>query len=128
METSGGLTRFVLAVIDNAYTEEELEDGSTRIVLKIKPEIAPIQYAVFPLMKKPELIKKAREVYKMLQAKDIGMVEYDESGSIGKRYRRQDEIGTPKCITIDYDSLKDDMVTVRDRDTMKQERVKISEL
>lgn len=125
IEPSLGVDRTVLAVLDSAYTEEEV-DGETRVVLKFKPDIAPVKIAVLPLMKKPELKEKTTEVFDML--KKALVVQYDETGSIGKRYRRQDEIGTPYCVTIDYDSLEDGAVTVRDRDTMQQERIKISDL
>jgi glycyl-tRNA synthetase len=126
VETAAGLNRGVLALLDSAYTEETLEDGSERVVLKLKPELAPIKAAIFPLQKKPELKKIAEEIYDKLS--DKMYVEYDESGSIGKRYRRQDEVGTPYCITVDFESLEDGMVTIRDRDTLEQERVKIEEL
>ncbi|PJE65575.1 glycine--tRNA ligase, partial [Candidatus Saccharibacteria bacterium CG10_big_fil_rev_8_21_14_0_10_47_8] len=96
--------------------------------LKLPADLAPVKVAVFPLLKnKPELTKKAREVYETLK-KEIGAVMWDDNGNIGKRYRRQDEIGTPYCVTIDFDTLSDDTVTLRDRDTTQQERVKISEL
>jgi glycyl-tRNA synthetase len=112
--------------LDKAYTEEEVEGGS-RIVLKFDKRLAPIKIAVFPLMKnKPELVEKAREIFNSL--KQNFMCEFDDNGNVGKRYRRQDEIGTPYCVTVDFDSLEDKMVTVRDRDTMKQERVKIDSL
>jgi glycyl-tRNA synthetase len=95
--------------------------------LKLHHNIAPYKAAVFPLLKnKPELVKKAREIYDSL--KKTCMCEFDDNGNIGKRYRRQDEIGTPYCVTVDFDTLKDGTVTVRDRDTMKQERVKVKEL
>lgn len=126
VETSSGLDRMTLAILDNAYTEEQMEDGTERVVLKIKPAMAPIKAAIFPLIKKPELQEVAEKIYKDLLSSH--MVEYDESGSIGKRYRRQDEIGTPFCITVDFDSLNDACVTVRDRDTLQQDRVKIEEL
>lgn len=126
METSAGLNRMFLMFIDQAYTEEEV-NGETRIVLKLKKELAPIKIAVFPLLKnKPELINKAKEVFNALR-KDW-MCEFDDNGNIGKRYRRQDEIGTPYCITVDFDTLKDNTVTVRDRDTMEQERINIADL
>jgi len=124
-ENSFGVDRTVFAVLDNAYTEETVKD-ETRIVLKLDPKVAPIQVAVFPLVSKDKLPEKADEVYNLL--KDCYKCFYDEPGSIGKRYRRMDEIGTPYCITIDYDTLKNADVTVRDRDSMKQERVKIKEL
>ncbi len=133
VETSVGLDRTFLAVITDAYTEEQVgpseagKEGDTRIVLKFPKKLAPVQVAVFPLMKnKPELVDKAREVYLALK-KDF-RAEWDDNGNVGKRYRRQDEIGTPYCVTIDFDSLEDGAVTVRDRDSMQQERVKIEEL
>ncbi|MDQ5953462.1 MAG: glycyl-tRNA synthetase [Patescibacteria group bacterium] len=127
LETSMGLGRAFLAVMCDAYTVEELPDGGTRTVLKLNPEIAPIKYAVFPLLKnKPELVAKAKEVYNLLSQKY--MCEFDDNGNIGKRYRRQDEIGTPNCVVIDFDTLKDDTVTVRDRDTTNQIRQKVSDL
>ncbi len=127
METSAGLNRMVFAFLHDAYTEEDV-DGETRVVLKLDKRIAPVKVAIFPLQKnKEELVEKAREIYKELSSHY--MCEFDESGSIGKRYRRQDEIGTPYCITIDFETVeKDDSVTVRDRDTMKQERVKVKDL
>ena len=126
METSAGLNRLFLMFIDNAYIEEEI-NGEIRTVLKIDKRLAPIKAAVFPLLKnKPELVKKAREIFDSL--KSNFMCEFDDNGNIGKRYRRQDEIGTPYCITIDFQTLEDDTITVRDRDTLKQERIKISEL
>ena len=127
VETSVGLDRTFLAVLCDAYTEEEVSEGDTRIVLKLPKKLAPVEVAVFPLMKnKPELVAKAREVYDMLR-KDM-RVEFDDNGNVGKRYRRQDEIGTPACITIDFDTLEDNTVTVRDRDSMEQSRVAITEL
>lgn len=127
METSVGLNRLFLMFIDNAYTEEEV-DGETRVVLKLDKKLAPIKVAIFPLLKnKPNLVSKAREVYNDLKTEF--MCEFDDNGNIGKRYRRQDEIGTPYCVTVDFDTLeKDDTVTIRDRDTMKQERIKIEDL
>ncbi|MEK7150350.1 MAG: His/Gly/Thr/Pro-type tRNA ligase C-terminal domain-containing protein, partial [Patescibacteria group bacterium] len=99
-----------------------------RIFLKFKPSVAPVKVAVFPLLKnKPELVKKAEEIFRELK-KEIRPIVFDDNGNIGKRYRRQDEIGTPFCVTIDFDTLEDGTVTVRDRDTGKQERVKVSEL
>lgn len=127
IEPTFGVDRTLLALLTKAYTEEELENGEIRTVLKFKPNMAPYKAAVFPLLKnKPELIKKAREVFDLL--KIDWHIEFDDNGNIGKRYRRQDEIGTPYCITIDFDSLEKDDVTIRDRDTMKQERIKIKEL
>lgn len=128
LETSMGMGRIFTAVMANAYTVEQLPNGDERTVLKLKPELAPVQYAVFPLLRnKPELVAKAREVYKLLSQKYI--CEWDDNGNIGKRYRRQDEIGTPYCVVIDFDTIeKDGMVTVRDRDTTEQKRVKIEDL
>lgn len=127
LETSMGMGRIFLAVLADAYTEEDMGEGQTRTVLKLKPELAPVRYAVFPLLKnKPELVAKAREVFAELSKKYP--CEFDDNGNIGKRYRRQDEIGTPYCVVIDFDTLEDDTVTVRDRDTTEQTRVKISEL
>ncbi|NOY35646.1 MAG: glycine--tRNA ligase [bacterium] len=127
IEPSFGVDRPLLAVLCEAYTEDEMS-GETRVFLKFKPEIAPIKAAVFPLLKnKPELVAKAREVYEMIK-KEIQPVVFDDNGNIGKRYRRQDEIGTPYCVTVDFDTLEDNTVTLRDRDTGEQERVKIEEL
>jgi glycyl-tRNA synthetase len=127
LETSMGMGRCFLTVFSDAYTVETLENGEERTVLKLKPELAPIKYAVFPLLRnKPELVSKAREIYDSLSQKY--MCEFDDNGNIGKRYRRQDEIGTPTCITVDFDTLEDGSVTVRDRDTTKQTRIKIDEL
>lgn len=124
IEPSLGADRMTLAFLCNAYDEETLEDGDTRTVLHFHPAIAPIKAAVLPLSKK--LSEQAGEVYAML-LKEFHC-DYDDAGSIGKRYRRQDEIGTPFCITFDFDSLEDNAVTIRDRDTMKQERIKIDKL
>lgn len=128
IEPSLGVDRTILAVLSDAYTEDEM-NGEVRTYLKFKPSVAPVKVAVFPLLKnKPELVSKAREVYKQLK-KEFGSVEFDDNGNIGKRYRRQDEIGTPYCVTIDFDTLeKNEGVTVRDRDTGKQERIQIEEL
>lgn len=130
METSVGLNRLLYMFIDQAYCEEKAPtaDGKeeVRVVLKFDKRLAPIKVAVLPLSKKEELQKKSKEIWNSLKLKF--MAEYDETQSIGKRYRRQDEIGTPYCVTVDFDTLNDDSVTVRDRDTMKQERIKIEEL
>ncbi len=132
VEPSFGVDRTVLAVLASAYTEDEL-GGEARTYLKFNAAVAPIKAAVFPLLKnKPELVAKAREVYTMLK-KFVPQIMWDDNGNIGKRYRRQDEIGTPYCITIDFDTLGEkpelkDTVTVRDRDTGQQERVAIAEL
>lgn len=127
LETSMGMGRVFLAVLSNAYSVETLENGDTRTVLKLSEELAPVKYAVFPLLKnKPELVEKAREVYAKLSQKFP--TEWDDNGNIGKRYRRQDEIGTPHCVVIDFDTLEDDTVTIRDRDTTEQTRVSIDRL
>ena len=124
VEPSLGLTRTFLVLLLSAYEEEVLEGGESRTVMHFDPKIAPVQVAVFPLQKK--LNEDAKKVYVML--KSVFRSEYDDSGAIGKRYRRQDEIGTPFCVTFDFDSLEDNSVTVRNRDSMNQERVKIDEL
>ena len=126
IEPSCGVDRIVFTVLADAYTEEKDEKGDNRVVLKLKPSIAPIKAAILPLMNKPELAKVASKLRDDL-AGDF-MLDYDVTGSIGKRYRRQDEIGTPLCCTVDFDTLEDKAVTVRDRDSQKQERVKIAEL
>lgn len=127
VETSGGVTRTFFFLLLDAYHEEKDDKGKIRVVLRLKPNLAPYQAAVFPLVaNKPELVKKAREVYDLL--KGNLRVAWDDRGNIGKRYWAQDEIGTPWCLTIDYDTLKDKAVTVRDRDTTKQERVEIKKL
>ena len=124
IEPSLGADRVVLAFLCNAYDEEEIAEGDVRTVLHLHPALAPYKVAVLPLSKK--LSEKANEVYEKLAKKF--MCDYDETGSIGKRYRRQDEIGTPYCVTIDFDTLEDETVTIRDRDTMEQIRVKIEDL
>ena len=124
IEYSIGADRLTLALLCEAYDEEELENGETRVVMHFHPYIAPYKVAILPLQK--NLSEKAKEVYAQL-SKEF-MCDYDEAGSIGKRYRREDEIGTPFCVTIDFDTLENDTVTIRNRDTMKQERLKISEL
>ncbi len=127
LETSMGLGRLFLAIMSDAYNVETLENGNERTVLRLNPELAPIKYAVFPLLKnKPELVEKAKEVFKKLSEKYP--CEFDDNGNIGKRYRRQDEIGTPKCVVIDFDTLEDNTVAIRDRDTTKQIRISIDEL
>jgi len=127
IEPSFGLDRTVLAVLLSAYNEEEKEED-TRVYLKLKPSVAPVICAVSPLLKnKPELVGKAEEIFGMLK-KEFGRVMWDDNGNIGKRYRRQDEIGTPWCIVIDFDTLTDNTVTIRDRDTGSQIRLKDSEL
>ena len=124
IEPSVGCDRVTLAFLCNSYDEEEVGDGDIRTVLHLHPALAPYKVAVLPLSKK--LSEKANEVYDMLSKKF--MCDYDEAGSIGKRYRREDEIGTPYCVTIDFDTLEDNQVTIRDRDTMEQVRISIDEL
>ncbi|HEX5456053.1 MAG TPA: glycine--tRNA ligase, partial [Candidatus Saccharimonadales bacterium] len=127
IEPSFGLERAIMAVLVSAYKEDEIE-GEKRAYLALPENLAPVKVAVSPLLKnKLELVKKAREVYKMLK-KEFGNVMYDDNGNIGKRYRRQDEIGTPYCVTIDFDTLEDDTVTLRNRDTTKQDRIKSSDI
>ncbi len=126
VETSVGLDRMFLAVLTAALKDEKLEDGSERTVLNIPPALAPVKAAILPLVKKDGLPEKAREIIDAL--KYDYLVQYDEKDSIGKRYRRQDAIGTPYCITIDHETLSEGTVTIRDRDTMIQERVKIEAL
>ena len=127
IESSVGVGRTVFAVLCDAYNEEEMENGESRIVMKFSKKLAPIKVAVFPLLKnKPDLVKKAKEIFGTLSER--AMCEFDDNGNIGKRYRRQDEIGTPYCVTVDFESLEDDAVTVRDRDTMKQERIAVTDL
>lgn len=126
LEPTFGVDRSVLLALSAAYTEEKTDDD-IRIVLKFPPRIAPVKVAVFPLLKnKPELVAKAREIYDSLRQNF--RCEFDDNGNVGKRYRRQDEIGTPYCVTVDFDSLEDGSVTVRDRDSMEQERIKIDQL
>ncbi len=127
VETSGGLTRTFLYLLLDAYEEENLDEGNNRVVLKIHKDIAAYRAAIFPLVgNKEEIVNKARDVFGLLS--DSYKVLWDGRGNIGKRYRYQDEIGTPYCITIDYETLENNTVTLRDRDTMKQERVKIEDL
>ena len=124
IEPSLGCDRVALAFLCNAYDEEEIAEGDTRVVLHLHPALAPFKVAVLPLSKK--LSDKAQEVYEILSKKF--MCDYDEAGSIGKRYRREDEIGTPYCVTVDFDTETDNTVTIRDRDTMEQVRVNIDDL
>ncbi len=127
IESSVGVGRMLLAVLVDAYHEEEI-NGETRVVLKLAAHLAPYRVAVSPLLKnKPELVEKAKEVYQMLK-KEFGNVMWDDNGNIGKRYRRQDEIGTPYCVVIDFDTLADNTVTIRDRDTTEQKRVEIKDV
>lgn len=126
IEPSLGVDRLFFALLTSAYNEEEVE-GEVRVVLKFTPAIAPIKVAILPLVSnKPELVEKAKSIYKALTMRY--MCEWDTSGAIGRRYRRADESGIPFCITVDFDSLTDDSVTIRYRDSMKQDRVKIADI
>ena len=134
VEPSFGVDRTILAVLISAYSEDEL-GGEKRTYLKLNKAVAPVKAAVFPLLKnKPELVAKAREVYESLKRPlptancQLPTVAWDDNGNIGKRYRRQDEIGTPACITIDFQTLEDDTITIRDRDTGEQIREKIDNI
>ena len=124
VEPSLGVERLLLAVLTNAYEEEALEGGETREVLHLHPELAPFKVAVLPLVNK--LNDKAKEIYHDLRK--VLVTDFDASGKIGKRYRRQDAIGTPFCVTVDFDTLEDGTVTVRERDSMEQVRVKVEDL
>ena len=126
VETSIGLDRTFLAVLSSSFKEEKLEDGSERVVMKIPPVLAPVKAAILPLMKKDGLPEKAREIMDAL--KTDYMCQYEEKDAIGRRYRRHDAIGTPYCITVDHQTLEDQTVTIRERDTMAQERILISQL
>ena len=127
IEPSLGVDRTVLAILSSAYTEDEL-GGEKRAYLKLNPAVAPIKVAVFPLLKNKEVLtEKAEEIFKSLKS-EFGAVVYDETGSIGKRYRKQDEIGTPYCVTVDFDTLEKGIATVRDRDTGEQEKVETDKL
>ena len=126
IEPAGGLTRTVFAILLSTFQEEQLDSGDTRTLFKMNFEIAPIQIAILPLSKKDELIDICNQIEELLMP--FYRTEIDVTQSIGKRYRRQDEIGTPNCITVDFDTLDDKCVTVRNRDTMKQERIKIASL
>ena len=129
IEPSAGVDRGVLAVLNEAYKVEDLEDGKTRTVLNLKPHLSPIKAAVIPLKKNHDgLVEIASNIKKNLQQLRLGRILLENSGNIGKSYRRHDEIGTPLCITVDFESLEDNSVTVRDRDSMKQTRLEISKL
>ncbi len=127
IEPAAGVNRTLLAVLMDAYTEKEDERGEKRVILQLKPKLAPIKAAILPLKKnKDEIVEMARKIKKNLMP--VMRAVYDDTGSIGKLYARQDEIGTPFCVTVDFDSLEDDSVTVRDRDTWEQERVNVNKL
>ena len=128
IEPSFGVERALMAVLSSAYREDE-QNGSKRVYLALPEHLAPVKFAVSPLLKnKPELVEKAREIYANLSKKNPGRVMWDDNGNIGKRYRRQDEIGTPHCVVVDFQTLEDDTVTVRERDTTEQRRMKVSDL
>ncbi|EKE03625.1 MAG: hypothetical protein ACD_20C00175G0002 [uncultured bacterium] len=126
IEPTFGVDRTILALLCDAYEVEALDNNETRTVLHFNKNIAPVKFAVFPLMKKEELVKHASKVFNMI--KNDFTSEYDEAGAIGRRYRRQDELGTPYCLTIDYQTLEDSTITIRERDSMKQKRIKIENL
>jgi len=129
IETAMGVNRAMLAVMHNAYTEEDLGDGKSRLVLKLRPKLAPVKAAVIPLARNvPELLDIATNIENDLRALAIGRIELENSGNIGKNYRRHDEIGTPVCITVDHQTMEDGTVTLRLRDTMEQRRVKIADV
>ncbi|HIE16879.1 MAG TPA: glycine--tRNA ligase, partial [Dehalococcoidia bacterium] len=126
IEPSAGVDRSALAFLVDAYYEEETAEGETRVVLRFHPDLAPIKVAVLPLSRNERLVPLAREVYAELR--HHFMTQYDDAQSIGRRYRRQDEIGTPFCVTIDFESLEDQQVTIRERDSMAQIRLPIKEV
>jgi glycyl-tRNA synthetase len=132
IEPTFGVERTFLTLLLDAYDEEATVDVNgkpdTRIVLRLSPKVAPYKAAILPLMKKPELTEVARSLFDQIQNETPYLVDYDETANIGKRYRRQDEAGTPFCITIDYDTLEDQAVTVRDRDTTAQERIPLADV
>jgi glycyl-tRNA synthetase len=127
IEPAAGVNRSVLAFLMDAYTEKTTDKGEKRVILKLHPELAPIKVAVLPLAKnKPEIVGMAKAIKRSLQP--VMRAVYDDTGGIGKLYARQDETGTPACVTVDHQSLEDEAVTVRDRDTWEQERVKVADL
>lgn len=131
IEPSAGVDRGVFAILSEAYCKEDLENGTTRIVLKLKPDLSPYKVAVAPLAKNNcEIVQKSKEVTNLLRTLKIGRIKYEDTGNIGKAYRRHDEVGTPLCVTVDFQTLEDNdqTVTVRDRDSMKQTRVSIQDL
>ena len=129
IEPSAGVERGFLAILNEAYLLEELEDGKTRVVLKLKPHLSPVKAAVIPLKKNSsELVDSAKQIKKDLQKLGLGRVIFENTGNIGKSYRKHDEIGTPVCITVDFETLNDKTVTIRDRDSMDQKRISIDDL
>jgi glycyl-tRNA synthetase len=125
IEPSSGVDRTLLAVLVDAY-DEDVADSETRVVLRFKPDLAPVKVAVLPLSRNEKLVPKAREVFDLVRPNFV--TQYDDAQSIGRRYRRQDEIGTPLCVTVDFESMEDNQVTIRERDSMQQVRVPIAEL
>ena len=129
IEPSAGVERGFLAVLNEAYTNEELEDGKNRIVLRLKPHLSPVKAAVIPLKKNNKnIVNNAKKIKDDLQKMGLGRIILENTGNIGKSYRKHDEIGTPLCITVDFDTLEDNSVTIRDRDTMVQTRLQVGEL
>jgi glycyl-tRNA synthetase len=132
IEPAFGVDRTFLTVMLDAYDEEQTVDVNgkpdTRVLLRLDPKIAPYKAAILPLAKKPELTSVARDLFDAVRAETGVLIDYDETANIGKRYRRQDEIGTPFCVTVDFDSLEDKAVTIRDRDTTSQERIAIADV
>ena len=128
IEPSAGVDRAILAILNEAYNLEKIDDKE-RVVLKLKPNLSPIKAAIIPLKKNEEkIVAKAKEIKNKLQSLGLGRVLFENSGNIGKNYRRHDEIGTPICITIDFETLEEETVTIRDRDTMSQKRVSITDV
>ena len=125
IEPSSGVDRTLLAVLVDAY-DEDVADSETRVVLRFKPDLAPVKVAVLPLSRNEKLVQKAREVFDLVRPNFV--TQYDDAQSIGRRYSRQDEIGTPLCVTVDFESMEDNQVTIRERDSMQQVRVPIAEL
>ena len=129
IEPSAGVDRCVLAILNEAYKEENLENDKNRVVLALKPHLSPIKAAVIPIKKNDStIVSFSKEIKNNLQKLGLGRVVLENTGNIGKSYRKHDEIGTPVCITIDFDTLEDETVTIRDRDTMEQKRVKVESL
>ena len=129
IETAMGVNRAMLAILHNAYTDEDLGDGKSRLVLKLKPQLSPVKAAVIPLARNvPELLNISNDIVARLRALGIGRIELENSGNIGKNYRRHDEIGTPVCITVDHQTMEDGTVTLRHRDTMEQVRIPASDV
>ena len=129
IEPSAGVERGFLAILNEAYNVENLDDGNSRVVLKLKPHLAPVKVAVIPLKKNNEdIVNLAKEVKVKIQRLGLGRIIFENTGNIGKSYRKHDEIGTPMCITVDFESLENKTVTIRDRDSMAQSRIDISKI